>query len=66
VEQDPLEQVEQPLPDALMRLPPPPIPKAEGRLRTSGRPQLGQRTSASPPRRTSFSKIDLHDRHWNS
>jgi len=66
VEQDPLEQVEQPLDEALMRLPPPPMPKADGRLRASGRPHFGQMTSDSPPRRTSFSKHDPHDRHSNS
>jgi hypothetical protein len=63
VEQEPLEQLEQPLPEALIRLPPPPMPKADGRLRTSGRPQAGQQTSASPPSRTSFSNVDPHDRH---
>jgi hypothetical protein len=50
--QDELEHEEQPLPDALIRLAPPPMPKAEMSFRTSAPPQCGQRTSGSPLMRT--------------
>jgi hypothetical protein len=51
-----LEQDEQEWPVDLRRLDPPPIPKADKSLRT-GPAQAGQRTSASPPRRTRASNV---------
>jgi len=60
-----LEQDEQPDPDDLSRLPPPPMPKAEKSLRT-GPPQALQRTSASRPSETRRSNFIRQESQQNS
>ena len=66
VPQDLVEQVVQELEAVLIRLAPPPIPKAEMSFRTSGAPHSGQETPFSPPIRTSASKRRPHCLQTNS
>jgi len=58
--QDFVEQVVQPGEEALIRLEPPPMPKAEINFFGSGAPQSGQTTSLSRPPWTRHSKRRPH------
>ena len=60
---DLVEQVVQPDEEALMRLEPPPMPKAEIIFRGSGSPQSGQTTSFSRPPWTRHSNCRAHFLH---
>lgn len=60
-----LEQEGQECPEDLMRLEPPPIPKADKSLWT-GPAQAGHRTSASPPSRTRASNFEAQAWQRNS
>ena len=66
VAQDLLEQEAHPAELVLMRLAPPPIPKAEKSFWRSGLPQNSQQTAFSWPRRTNASKRFPHVLQMNS
>jgi hypothetical protein len=57
---DLVEQVVQPDEEVLIRLEPPPMPKAEINFRGSGAPHSGQATSLSRPPWTRHSKCRRH------